>query len=75
MSPETKPTAEAKEADRLSVDELAAGARYLFDPPVSPHAVRGALSGESNKTFTPEQAAKKVERFLHGDADVDEDAG
>lgn len=47
---------------RYSVEELMEGARHLLRVPAP--AVAGALSGESRKTFTLDEAKTLVDEFL-----------
>lgn len=58
-----KPKADEPKERRYTVDELAARSRTLFDPPVSPHAVRGAFAGYGHPTATAKTAQAKVAAF------------
>lgn len=58
---------------RFTVDDLAEGARAWLDE--SPHAVRGALSSQSRKTFTLPEAKQIVREFMEREAEVDPGRG
>lgn len=59
---QSNPTAEP-ETVRFSIEDLRENPRLLGSG-ISRHAVAGALAGSSKKTFTLDEAAKAVERFL-----------
>lgn len=57
---QSNPTAEPEEV-RYSIDDLLANPRLLN---TSRHAVAGAFHDSSRKTFTLDEAAKQVAKFL-----------
>lgn len=62
----TPPKRQAKAAEpepRYTADELRDSARSLLD--VSPHAVAGALAGDTRENYTIEDARARVEKFLN----------
>lgn len=58
---------------RFTVEDLQGRARTSLG--VSPHVVAGALSDDDRKTFTLEQAEKKVKAFLKNVPEADDPEG